>query len=119
MAEPVTHPDERPPIAAVARAPDTVTLYQDDLTSPRFTPRELQTVKDHLGRSFSQILIDETTDDKFTVLAWLKLRRSGFTVGWEQMEDIVIEVKADVPTDLDPTSAARPTISPPSAATGE
>jgi hypothetical protein len=109
LAEPVTH---------FSIVPDEVTLYQEDLTSPRFTPRELDTVRDQVGRSFTQVLIDETSDDKFTVLAWLKLRREGVTVDWEEMRDVVISVKADV-SGLDPTNVVRPTTSPPSATTGE
>lgn len=112
MAEPVAH---------INRGnPEHVELYQEDITRPRFTPRELDTVKEALGRSFSQILTDETSDDKFTVLAWLKLRRDGYTVDWEAMRDVVIAVMADVPAELaNPTNALPPTISPPSADIGE
>ena len=98
--------------------PDVVTLDTETVTRPRFTPRELQLVKASLGRTFTQAMGDENTDDKFTILAWLKLRRSGFDVPFEAMQDVVIELAPDV-ADLDPTKDARPTISPPSAATGE
>ena len=112
MAEPIAHMSKAPP--------QEVELYQEDITRPRFTPRELDTVKDALGRSFTQILTDEESDDKFTVLAWLKLRRDGFTVDWEAMRDVLISMYADLSaTDANPTNVKPPTLSPPSAATGE
>jgi hypothetical protein len=96
VAEPVAH--------IQPSFPDSVTLYRNDLTSPRFTPRELDQVKEKLGRSFSAILTDEETDDKFTVLAWLKLRREGYSVGWDQIRDVVISVRAEDDAPMDPTT---------------
>jgi len=110
MAEPVT------PTHTNGATPTRVKLAGDDI-SAAFTPRELDAVKAHFGRAFSQIVADETTDEKFTVLAWLKLRRMGFDVTLDGMLDIVIELDANAV--LDPTSAARPTTSPDSVATGE
>lgn len=84
--------------------PTEVTLTKLDISTPRFTPRELQMVKDRLGRSFSQVIAEEETDDKFSVIAWLKLRRDGYPVDWDQMLDIVIAI--DVTDALNPTSAS-------------
>lgn len=110
---------DAPTNGAVAVVPESVTLYAEDLSAPRFTPRELNEVRASLGRSFSQVLVDETTDDKFSVLAWLKLRRQGVTVPWDAMADVVIEIRAEERSGLDPTKDARPRTSPPSATTGE
>jgi hypothetical protein len=82
--------------------PLEVILRQDEVATPRFTPRELRTIKEHTGQSFTQILADDTTDDKFTVIAWLKLRRDGHDIGWDEMDDVVIEIGGTVP---DPTIA--------------
>ena len=57
--------------------PREVTLRQDELAAPRFTPRELRIIKEQLGRSFMQLIQDEGDDEKFAVMAWLKLRREG------------------------------------------
>ena len=110
MAEPVTHLHNA--------TPESVVLYLDDVQSPRFTPRELDAVRASLGRSFGQILADQDTDDKFAVLAWLKLRRSGSDIDFDGMRDVVIELHPEAES-ADPTKAVPPTISPPSATTGE
>jgi hypothetical protein len=100
LAEPVTN------LQTNGATPDRVTLAGDDV-SAAFTPRELDAVKAHFGRAFSQIIADESTDEKFTVLGWLKLRRMGFDVSLDAMLDVVIELDANaVP---DPTSVGRPT----------
>jgi hypothetical protein len=114
-----TMTEDGAPVESFTAAPDTVTLYAEDLTSPRFTPRELAAVRQHTGKSFSQVLTDEASDDKFTVLAWLKLRRQGLAVEWDQMADVVIGIRAEEATGLDPTNGSLPTISPPSADIGE
>ncbi|HEY7037158.1 MAG TPA: hypothetical protein VH482_37905 [Thermomicrobiales bacterium] len=106
-------------MAIALETPTEVTLYQEDVAAPRFTPRELQEVKAILGRSFTQVISDEDTDDKFAVLAWLKLRRAGHPIAWEEMLDVVIEVRATDAAPLDPMNGSPPTTSPHSAATGE
>jgi hypothetical protein len=98
--------------------PEVVPLYQEDLT-PRFTPRELALIKSTTGLTFSQMMADEESDEKFTAWAWLKLRRQGFAVSWEDMQDVLIELRASEVSDVDPLNAARPTTSPLSAVTGE
>src|SRR5262245_39013071 len=111
MAEPVTR-IMRPGL------PDQVELLRDDISSPRFTPRELRMLKDTFGRSFGQLLADEDTDDKFTALAWIKLRRQGYDVPLDAMDDMVIEVKPGEMEPVDPSTGSSSTPSPPSAGTG-
>lgn len=107
MAEPVTH---------LPRAvPDEVTITQDDMRTPRFTPRELRTIKEQTGKTLTEILTDEHSDDRFLVYAWTKLHRDGHEITWDDLDDIVITVKVEQP---DPTSGPASTTSPPSAATG-
>lgn len=97
-------------------APQEVTLHADELRSPRFTPRELRTIKQATGRSFTQLVADDESDEKLTVLAWLKLRRDGFPGDLADLDDTVITLATDAP---DPTSARALTPSPPSADIGE
>jgi len=94
--------------------PDEVVLRAEELATPRFTPRELRLIQEHLGRSFSQLVTDEASDDKLAVVAWLKLRRDGYDVSWDEMDDVVISIAAE---SANPTSAQPGTTSPPSAST--
>ena len=36
------------------------------------------------------MLADEDSDDKFVIFGWLKLRRMGYEVDWDAMDDIVL-----------------------------
>jgi len=109
LAEPITeHTNGGSPLRVI--------LGTDDV-SAAFTPRELDAVKAHFGRAFTQIVADETTDEKFTVLAWLKLRRQGFDVSLDNMLDVIIELDANAIVDT--TSGVTPTGLPTSAGTGE
>lgn len=90
-----------------------VVLTAEDVRAPRFTPRELRMVQAQYGKAFSAIVGDEDTDDKFVVLAWLKLRRDGVDCDVTDLDDVVITLA--VAEELDPTSAVPPTISPSSA----
>ena len=98
-------------------AADVVRLYKEDLTQIGFTGRELAQIKQHTGKSLSTLLADEDGDDKFIVLAWLKLRREGRPVEWDDMLDIVVDFQ---PTEslVDPTSGRPSTPSPPSVTSG-
>ena len=106
-----------PELNVSALPPREVTLEREELKSPRFTPRELRSIQEHTGRAFSTIVADEESDEKLTVLAWLKLRRDGFTGELGDLDDTVITL-AGLSTP-DPTSEPAPTTSPPSAAIGE
>jgi len=97
--------------------PEQLTLTRDDLGSPRFTPRELRMIKEAFGRSFWEVMQDDT-DDKFVMLAWLKLRREGHELGVDDLDDTIIQISPDQ-TQVDPTSADTSRDSPASAATGE
>ena len=92
-----------------------VTLLAEDFAQPRFTPRELDTIKAQTGRGFMQIIQDEG-DDKLRVFAWLKLRRNGLDIAWGDMDDVLITVSGASP---DPTTAPPDTTSPRSAGSGE
>jgi hypothetical protein len=95
--------------------PTEVELRADEF-EVGFTPRELRQIKESCGRSWSQVVADETDDsDRFKVFAWLKLRREGHTPTFDDMDDVVIRIVAAPP---DPTSAAPSTNSPGSVATG-
>lgn len=83
-----------------------------------FTPRELRMVRDALGRSWSQIVADLESDDKFLVFAWLRLRRDGYDVGLEAVDDIVIRITTDE-APPDPTSVEPSRTSPASVTSGE
>ena len=95
--------------------PREVTLRQDELAAPRFTPRELRIIKEQTGRSFMQLVTDEGDDTKFAVMAWLKLRRDGHDLTLDDMDDVVITIGSDV---LDPTNGQPDITSPRSAASG-
>jgi hypothetical protein len=111
MAEPLN-------IHRARQLPDQVVLLRDDLAAPRFTPRELRTIKEAFGRSLGQLIVDDETDDKFAALAWIKLRRQGVDADLADLDDVVIEIRADEVTPVDPSSGGSSTGSPPSAATG-
>lgn len=74
--------------------------------TPRLTPNELRVLKVTTGRSLADLFGDEA--DAMQAMVWVKLRRQGFAVSWEQAGD----VEADMtPPTVDPTNA---TSSPPS-----
>ena len=101
---------------AVTVLPAEVTLDVVEAMSPRFTPRELRAIKDQLGRSFSEVIADDDGDEKYVVLAWLKLRRDGYDITLADMDDVVVSLSNSA---VDPTTVLRDTISQRSAATGE
>jgi hypothetical protein len=83
-----------------------------------FTPRELRMIKEAVGRTWSQIVADEEGDDKYPVMAWLRLRREGYDVTLDQLDDIVIRVPT-TPEEPDPTNSGPSKTSPASATSGE
>jgi hypothetical protein len=95
--------------------PAEVVLSTAEVANPRFTPRELREIKEQTGRSFTQIMSDEESDEKFVVFAWLRLRRDGHQIEWADLDDVVISLTTGEP---DPTNGRPPTTSPRSAATG-
>ena len=94
-----------------------VVVTRSDLANPRFTPRELRLIQEHTGKTMSALLADEDGDDKFVVFGWLKLRRDGHDIPFDEMDDVVLafNMTEHVP---DPTNGQRPATSPGSAATG-
>jgi hypothetical protein len=96
--------------------PDEVTLTKAEIQNPRFTPRELRLIREYTGKSLTDLLGDEHGDDKFTVFGWLKLRRLGVELAWEEMDDVVLSFDMNDPVP-DPTNGRPATTSPSSAAT--
>lgn len=92
-----------------------VELTTSEVARPRFTPRELRLIKEQLGRSFTQVMGDEESDDRFVVFAWLKLRRDGHDVDWADMDDVLISLSGETP---DPMNGQPASSSLPSVATG-
>lgn len=84
--------------------PDEVRLVKADL-SPRFTPRELATIKARYGRSMTALMQDDLSDDRLIVVAWLRLRREGRDVELDDMDDVII----GLPTELEAAAAMDPT----------
>lgn len=101
-----------------AARPTTVVLAKEDLANPRFSPRELRILRERLGMSLGTLMAAEDNDEKFTALAWLKLRRTGVPVEWDDMDDVVIELRL-TESALDPSSAASLNSSSISAGSGE
>jgi hypothetical protein len=96
--------------------PREVTLNTDD-SRIGFTPRELDLIKERFGQTLTQIIADpELGDEKLLALAWLKLRRDGHAVTWDDMREIVVWMGDEPP---DPTSVPPPATSPASVASGE
>jgi hypothetical protein len=102
-------------LAPTPLVPSEVQLRSEELSAPRFTPRELRLVQEHLGRSFTQVAADDDSDERLVVLAWLKLRRDGYALTLADMDDVVIAVTT---AQEDPTSAPPQTDSPRSATGG-
>lgn len=105
MAEPITEIRQR--------RPDRVVISSD--YTPQFTPRELDMIKEQTGRSYSAIVADDDSDDKFVVTGWLKLRRAGHDLDLADMRDVIIELSTEPP---DPTNAGRSSSSSTSAVSG-
>ena len=71
--------------------------------TPRLTPNELRLLKAATGRALSDLFADEA--DAMQAMVWLKLRREGFDVSWEQAGDMPADMSGAVPAP-DPTSSA-------------
>lgn len=102
-----------------AVTPDEVRLVKADL-SPRFTPRELATIKARYGRSMTALMQDEASDDRLIVVAWLRLRREGRDLELDDMDDIIIGLPTELEAGaaVDPTNATPANGSPPSVSSG-
>jgi hypothetical protein len=91
----------------------TEVLLSADSIALRLTPREMRMLE-AMGKSFAALLGEDAKEsDRTQTIAWIKLRREGFDVTWEQVEDIVVGFK-----EPDPTSGGDSTSSPPSVSTG-
>jgi hypothetical protein len=106
----------------LSAAPTEVVLRGSEASDIGFTPRELRTIYEATGRSWSALMAEaqdtEAEDsDRWKAIAWLRLRRRGSTIEWEQMDDVVIRILPDE-EEGNPTSGGPPTSSPDSAGTG-
>ena len=83
----------------------------------RFTPNELAMIRAQTGQTITDLL---DGDDRWRVIAWLRLRRVGYPdVQWDELGDIEIELVAtEDQAPRDPTDARSSTTSPPSAGIG-
>lgn len=112
MAEPelARLPEPKPELPSSV----TVTGLVSDF---RLTPNEMRRLKAETGRPLSE-LASETADeaDRLQTMVWLRLRRDGLEVRWDECGDVALEVEEPAP---DPTRPELSTSSPDSAATGE
>ncbi len=96
--------------AAPAGLPATVQVGG----TPRLTPNELRFLKVATGRSLQDLFGDEA--DAMQAMVWVKLRRLGHLVTWDQAGDVEADMSE---TPVDPMNAGPLPTSPLSAATGE
>ena len=93
--------------------PETVILSPDSI-SLRLTPNEMRKVAETTGQNLDALLgEDAEMADRMQTIVWIRLRREGHDLSWDQAGDIVVEFAA-----VDPTSAASSTSSPPFAGSG-
>jgi hypothetical protein len=81
--------------------------------TPRMTPNELRFLKVATGRTLQELFADEA--DAMQAMVWVRLRRDGYTVTWDQAGDVEADM-TDVP--VDPTNVANSPTSPLSADSG-
>jgi hypothetical protein len=113
----MTHPEpaDAPMHAVPDPLPASVQVAGD--APLRFTPNELAMIRAQTGQTITDLL---DGDDRWRVIAWLRLRRIGYPgVQWDQLGDLEIElvVTATAPAP-DPTVERSSMISPRSAGTG-
>lgn len=77
-------------VPPVLTLPDEVILNRAEISSPRFTPRELRLIKAQTGSTLSSLLGDDASDEKFVVFGWLKLRRMGHELDLADMDDVIL-----------------------------
>jgi hypothetical protein len=93
-----------------------------DATQLRMRPSDMRQLTKATGRTFEQLLQSDESADKFQAMAFIELRRRHRDADldadqlWAMAGDVEIELGDETP---DPTANGRPTISLPSAATGE
>jgi len=95
-------------LRAVRPLPDSVRI--DPNTGMRFTPNELALLKAQTGRTMTDLLGTEGDDvddgDRWRLLLWLRLRRTGYPdIGWQDLGDIEIELAVE-PAPADPFTSA-------------
>lgn len=66
--------------------------------TPRLTPNEIRVLKAVTGRTLQDVFSDEA--DVMQAMVWLKLRRAGYKVSWEQAGDVEADMTGEP---VDPT----------------
>ena len=80
----------------------------------RLTPNEMRVLQKATGSSLDELLGAEAEmADRMQTVVWVKLRRDGLDVTWEQAGDVIVEFETP-----DPTNGGPSTSSPPSADSG-
>jgi hypothetical protein len=91
-----------------------------DATQLRMRPADMRQLTKATGRTFEQLLQSDESADKFQAMAFIELRRRHPEMDadqlWSMAGDVEVEMGAET---VDPTGNGQPTISLPSAVTGE
>lgn len=81
--------------------------------TPRLTPNELRFLKVTTGRTLADLFGDEA--DAMQAMVWVKLRRAGFSVTWDEAGDVEADM-SEAP--VDPMNVGTSPTSPLSADSG-
>jgi hypothetical protein len=91
-----------------------------DATQLRMRPSDMRQLTKTTGRTFEQLLESDESADKFQAMAFIELRRRHRDLDGDQLWSMAGEVEIELGDELpDPTANGLPTMSLPSAATGE
>jgi hypothetical protein len=94
--------------------PDKLKLSTTEV-DVRLTPNEMRHMREATGKQLTELLGEGAEEsDRIQAIIWVKLRREGYELTWEQAGDILPEFE-----EPDPTSGDEPSSSPPSAGSGE
>lgn len=107
-----TTPAQPPTTQVVTNADGLPTVIRMS-GSARLTPNELRLLKAVTGRALQDVMGDEA--DAMQAMVWLRLRRLGYAVSWDQAGDVEADLSEEAP---DPTNGEPSPKSPHSAATG-
>ena len=93
------------PLPAPARRELPETVIIDPNVAPRFTADELELLEEDPGKTLEELMGEGSKSSlKMRTIAWLKLRRMGFTdVTWQEAGAVILDF--EVPP-VDPTGAA-------------
>lgn len=69
---------------------------------PRLSPNELRLLKAVTGKSLGELFGDEA--DAMQAMVYLRLRRDGYSLSWDEAGDVQADMAPEVPAD--PTMSA-------------